>query len=435
MPEIEDQARRNAEAEGATFEISHEFEAAFNEADVVSAAGRWQAPRRRPLAGTAPEVGMLKRAPVGRVGPLLSLLALLAVLLSGCERDPTAPIQPPQPQPDFGRDLAVRVEQAWTGITPGLRGVSVAVLTREDSLYTVAMGLSTPWPGSPSLAPAHRFRVASVSKSFAAALILKLAEEGLLGLDDKLTRHWPDCPVPNADQMTVRQLLSHTTGVFDHLNATVFWSHPSNTASKVWTVEELIEFAVANGPLFSPGYGYAYSNTGFSILEGVVERVLGASFREAIAHYLTGPMGLLDTFHDDASTEIERITGLAENTSSYRYHLSAVGAAGSIVSTPAEIARFGRLVYGGRFLTPASLSNMTQDLGGAAGGQAYGLGTRLWIRSGIPYHGHTGSLMNYRSILMYIPSRDVTVAICTHDVHSNWYSLVYDIFDFVVARL
>jgi len=365
----------------------------------------------------------------------LAPLAFVAVLLSGCERDPTAPIQPPQPPPDFGRDLAVRVEQAWNGITPGLRGVSVAVLTGEDSLYTVAMGLSTPWPGSPSLDSSHRFRAASVSKSVAAALILKMTEEGLLGLDDKLTRHWPDCPVPNADQMTVRQLLSHTAGVFDHLNATVFWSHPSNTASKVWTLEELIQFATANGPLFSPGYGYGYSNTGFCILGGVVERILGVSFREGVAQYLTGPMGLPNTFHDDASTEIARITGLAENHSSYRYHLSAVGAAGSIVSTPAEIARFGRLVYGGRFLGPASVTYMIQDLGGAVGGQAYGLGTRLWTRSGIPYHGHTGSLMNYRSILMYIPSKDLSVAIMTHDVHSNWFSLVYDIFDFVVARL
>ena len=377
---------------------------------------------------------MLKRACVRRVGPL-SLLALVAVILGGCERDPTAPIQPPQPPPDFGRDLAVRVEQAWNGITPGLRGVSVAVLTGKDSLYTVAMGLSTPWPASPALVPSHRFRVASVSKSFAAALILKMAEDGLLGLDDKLTQHWPDCPVPNAGQMTVRQLLSHTAGVFDHLNATVFWSHPSNTASKVWTVEELIQFATDNGPLFSPGNGYAYSNTGFCILGGMVERILGVSFREAVARYLTGPMGLANAFHDDASTENDRIPGLAENTSSYRYHLSAVGAAGSMVSTPAEVARFGRLVYGGRFLGPASVSDMIQNFGGAVGGQAYGLGTRLWTRSGIPYHGHTGSLMNYRSILMYIPSKDLSVAIMTHDVHSNWFSLVYDIFDFVVARL
>lgn len=363
------------------------------------------------------------------------LLVFVAAVLSACDKDPTSPVvKPPPTPPDLGRELAVRVEQAWHNITPGLRGVSVAVLTGHDSLYTAALGISGPWQDSPALHVGHRFRVASVSKSFAAALILKMVEEGLLGLDDKLTDHWPDCPVPNAGAMTIRQLLSHTAGVFDHLNAGVFWSHPSNTASKVWTVEELIQFAVENGPLFGPGAGYAYSNTGFGILGGLVERALGMSFREAVARYLVTPMGLSTTFHDDSSTEIDRIADLAENHSSYRYHLSAVGAAGSVVSTPGDIARFGRLVYGGRFLSPSSVGEMIQNVGGAAGGQAYGLGTRLWTRAGIPYHGHTGSLMGYRSILMYIPSRDVSIAITTHDLHANWFSLVYDIFDFVVDR-
>ncbi len=364
---------------------------------------------------------------------LFSLLAFAAVFLNACERDPTSPSRPPPPPLDLGRELSIRVDQAWRNLTPGLRGVSVAVVTRDDSLYTATMGTSAPWPGSPPLQAGHGFRVASVSKPFLAALILKMEEDGLLRLDDRLTRHWPDCPVPNAGEMTIRQLLSHTAGVFDHLNASVFWNHPSNTASKVWALEELVQFAVDNGSLFPPGSGYSYSNTGFAILGGMVERILGLDFGEALTQHLLTPMGLSNTFHDDFSTESHRISGMAENHWSYRYHLSAVGAGGSLVSTPVDVARFGHLVYGGRYLSSSRVGEMIENIGGAAGGQAYGLGTRLWMRSGIPYHGHTGSLMEYRSILMYIPSRDASIAMSTHDVHANWFALVYDVFDFVVA--
>lgn len=369
----------------------------------------------------------------GRGSLRLALVGAVALLAAACGTEPTAPLGPPTP-PDLAAELADRVQQGWTSLTPGLRGVSVAVVDRHGTLYTATAGASASGVGAPPLSPAHTFRVASVSKPFAAALVLKLVEQGRLGLDDKLTDHWPDAAVPNAASMTIRQLLSHTAGVFDHLNANAFWNDPANTATKVWTLEEIVGFARQNGPLFAPGSSYAYSNTGICILGGVVERVLATSYRQAMGAVVTGPLGLTATFHDDASTAADRIPGLAESNSAYRYHASAACAAGSMVSTPAEVARFGRQVYGARFLAPPTVSEMTRDLGGAVGGQAYGLGTRLWTRSGIPYHGHTGALMDYRSILMYVPWGDLTIAMATHDVHAGWTSLIYHVFDFAVAR-
>ncbi|NJD19918.1 MAG: beta-lactamase family protein [Gemmatimonadetes bacterium] len=361
-------------------------------------------------------------------------LALLALAAASCGEEPTAPVVEPPPPLTPEAALAQRLAQGWTYITPGLRGVSVAVLTRDAKLYTASVGASTPWPGAPALGPAHRFRVASVSKIFAAALILKLAEEGRLSLDDPLTKHWPDCPVPNARTMTIRQLLSHTAGVFDHLNADAFWDDPSFSSAKVWTLDEIVGFAVRGGALFAPGTSYAYSNTGICILGGVVERILGVSYATAVERYLTTPLGLTNSLYDDFSTAANKVPGLAESSAAYSYHPTAACAAGAMVSTPTDMARLARAVYGGRFLSAASTSAMTQNLGKALGGQDYGLGTRLWTRAGTPYHGHTGSLMDYRTIVMYVPSGDLTIAMAANGAHGSWTSLTYDIFDFAVAR-
>lgn len=379
----------------------------------MTAFGRW---RRRARAAT-----------------LRAVLPLLALVLASCGSEPTAPHVPPPP-PAPAEALALRLEQSWTSLTPGLRGVSVAVLTRDGQLYTATVGSSSGAPSAPALAAAHRFRVASVSKIFAATVVLRLAEEGKLRLDDRLTDHWPDAPVPNAGAMTLRQLLSHTAGVYDHLNADAFWNDPANTATKVWTLEEILQFAVRAGPLFAPGSGYAYSNTGFCVLGGVVERVTGMSYAEAVARYVAQPLGLPATFYDDSSSAGAPIPQLAESPSAYRYHASAACAAGAMVSTPTDMVRFGRAVYGGRVLGPVNTSAMTQNLGRAVGGQDYGLGTRLWTRAGLPYHGHTGSLMDYRSILMYVPDGDLTIALAANGAHANWTALVYAIFDWAVAR-
>lgn len=366
-------------------------------------------------------------------GRRLALLALLSLAAASCGGEPTAPaIEPPPLTAEEA--LAQRLAQGWTYITPGLRGVSVAILTRDAKLYTAAVGASTPWPNAPALGPAHRFRVASVSKIFAAALILKLADEGRLSLDDELTDHWPDCPVPNAGTMTIRQLLSHTAGVYDHLNADAFWDDPSFSSTKVWTLDEIVGFAVRGGALFAPGTSYAYSNTGICILGGVVERILGVSYATAVERYLTTPLGLTDSLYDDFSTASNKVPGLAESSAAYSYHPTAACAAGAMVSTPTDMARLARAVYGGRFLSAASTSAMTQNLGKAVGGQDYGLGTRLWTRGGTPYHGHTGSLMDYRTIVMYVPGGDLSIAMAANGAHGSWTSLTYDIFDFAVAR-
>ena len=277
------------------------------------------------------------------------------------------------------------------------------------------------------------FRVASISKPITTALVLQLAQDGFFDLDDAIGEHI-STRLPNANTITIKQLLSHTGGVFDHLNSNRFWSSPEFTPTKVWSTEEIIGFAVDNGPVYSPGRRYSYSNTAFYQLKTLIETYTGRSLTDAYESRVFEPMGLEETLYDDYSTSANQIDGLALNSRSYEYHLTAAGPAGAIASTASEIAAFGRQFYGGRFLSTTLTGQLTENIGGKHNGPGYGLGTRLWNIGGIPHHGHTGALLDYRNILMYVPQADLTIAVHTHDVHSNWYTLVDAIFEFGVQH-
>ncbi len=305
--------------------------------------------------------------------------------------------------------------------TTGILGVSAAVATPEGDLFTSTAGRHSPFSAG-AANPNHRYRMASVSKIFTAALVLRLAEEGRFGLDDKLFAHLPIPGLEYGEDITIRQLLSHTAGVVDHLNSSDFFT--GSWMTRTWTNEDIFAYAVQKGALFQPGTAYAYSNTGFYILGALAEEVTGRPLSEVFQQWIFEPLGLENTLYDDFSNRIAHIPGLAENERAYEYHLSAVGAAGAIVSTPADVARFGRAVYGGSFLSPASLSQMTTDYGFAVGGDHYGLGTRLWDDHGIVHHGHTGALMDYRTILMYVPAKGLCIVLATNEPHSRWYDLV-----------
>jgi CubicO group peptidase (beta-lactamase class C family) len=329
--------------------------------------------------------------------------------------------------------LQMGVEDAIASYAPTLRGISVALIDQDENVYHAFTGYFGGGNNTFPITQHSLFRVASVSKPITTALVLQLAEEGAFELDDFISDHI-ETDLPNADSITIRQLLSHTGGVFDHLNSNRFWSSPQFTATKVWSTDEIIQFAVDNGPVYSPGATYSYSNTAFYQLKTLIEAYSDVPLKQAYHERLFEPLGLNETLYDDFSTMADQIEDLALNSRSYEYHLTTAGPAGAIASTASDIARFGRQFYGGRLLSADLTEQLTVNLGEIHNGPGYGLGTRIWNIGGIPHHGHTGALQDYRNILMYIPEADLTVAIHTHDVHGNWYTLVDAIFEYSVQN-
>ena len=172
-----------------------------------------------------------------------------------------------------------------------LRAVKrVALMTPEDELITTTRGEHSPGGNNP-LDPNYRYRVASVTKSFTATLILRLAEEGYFELDDKLFEYLEIPGLDNGIAITIEHLLTHTSGMGDHLNDGGFYTG-SDWQTRVWEHQDIYDYTVDQGSFFWPGSSYRYSNTGFYVLGALAEAVTGQSLSDLYKSYIFNPLAV-----------------------------------------------------------------------------------------------------------------------------------------------
>ncbi len=320
--------------------------------------------------------------------------------------------------------LELTLTKAWER-SAGIPGVGVAVITAEKDTVFASVGEGNVLNETP-IDENSQFFVASISKTFTAALILRLQDAEMLDIDDLLKDHLVIEGI--SEEITIRHLLTHSSGIYDHFNATGFWSAAVQDPTKVWTNEEILAYSTSLNPSFAAGTDYLYCNTGYFILGMLAAEKTGKTTAQAMKEWVLDPLGLKRTFLDDFSTPTVKLPDLAENTRAYEYHKTLASTAGAMVSTPKEVAKFLEGVYTTDFLTEASKTEMLSPSANNAG---YGLGTWFWTLENVPHYGHTGTLTGYKSIAFHIPSLDVTIAIHANGYASpgaTWWSLVDDIF-------
>jgi len=251
-----------------------------------------------------------------------------------------------------------------------------------------------------TMRPRDRFRVGSVTKTLVATVVLQLAGEGRLALDDPVARWLPGL-VPGGERITVRQLLNHTSGLADYADD-AFVRSLLNDPRRTWAPRELIALATNRPPLFAPGTGFAYSSTGYIALGLIVEAATGRPLAAELHRRVLAPLHLRATSLDAGP----RIAG--RHAHGYtRYHggrhpidITDIGqsfawAAGALVSTTDDIARFYRALLDGRLLRPAQLAAMRPSL--ASDGQRWGLGLVETPHSCGPSWGHGGETLGYET--------------------------------------
>lgn len=312
---------------------------------------------------------------------------------------------------NFQTKLQTALTNAWSG--SGLPGVSVTVSTPDQGMIYASVGIGNVYTSSPIVPATTKYRIASATKNFTAVLIMRLQEAGYFNINDKLSDHITIPGLAYADSMTIVQLLNHTAGVGDFLNESGCGFNSAAVPNKIFTNEEIIGF-INNCPLstFAPGTKYSYSNGGFFVLGMLIEHKLGLSIDVAMQNWIFNPLGLTNTFLDLTSLTTNKIPLLAEGTRAYNYSPTSVKAAGAIVSTTEDMAKFNKAVFGGTYLTTASINALIAP---SAYNSAYGLGTRLYTSSNnVKYHGHTGTILGYESFMYYVPSMNLSVGITTN---------------------
>ena len=296
----------------------------------------------------------------------------------------------------------------------GTPGVTILVAEHGQVVYRHAYGLRDRERRQPA-AVGSRYEIGSITKQFTAAAILQLQEAGKLHLDDTLASYLPK--VPHAGEVTLRQLLSHTSGLPDYLDAV----EADHAIDKPASFDTLIAY-IAGKPLdFPPGSRWSYSNTGYLLAGRVIEVVSGESYRHYIQTHLLDPAGMTHTVtvseegrSPDMAIGYHRAHGQIERAPTIA---ASVGwAAGYLVSTVDDLQRWNQALQGGRIVDAADYASMRTSVHTSQGSAGYGLGLFVDRVDGQPRIGHTGGSLGFTAADEYFPKQAMQVVVLTNFV-------------------
>jgi D-alanyl-D-alanine carboxypeptidase len=333
-------------------------------------------------------------------GAVASVAIGLVVALAGpavgrSDQTPTAAADP------IAQELQAALDDL---VAAGASGVTLRVDTGQRT-YRLASGQSRLKPPQ-RMRPEAKVRVGSITKTFVSTVALQLVGEGRLSLDDTVEQ-WQPGLIPGGAQITVRQLLNHTSGLFNYTNALPI-SEVFTNPLRAYTPQELIALTNGHPLLFAPGTSWSYSNTNYIVAGLVLEQVTQQSMSQLIQQRITRPLRLRNTYLPDSSPDIQgyhargylppALTG-GGYLDVTRLSPTVAWAAGALVSNVDDLRRYFGALLGGRLLRPAQLAEMKDlipvddeyELG-------YGLGLYRSETACGPIWGHDGGIPGYVTI-------------------------------------
>jgi CubicO group peptidase (beta-lactamase class C family) len=309
-----------------------------------------------------------------------------------------------------GTTLDRHIDALMHDYSGNVPGASVLVLRDGAPLVRRSYGMAD-LEAQVAATPQTNYRLASVSKQFTAASILLLAEDGRLHLDDKV-RHWLPTLPHVADPITIRHLLTHTSGLIDYEDV----MDPADTR-QVHDADVLTLLESQDRTYFAPGTGYRYSNSGYALLALIVERASKQRYADFLRERIFRPLGMANTVAYEAgiSEVAQRAFGYSfENHAWVRTDQSTTSAVlgdGGIYSSIDDLARWDAALYDERLLKSASLQQAFTPFTATDDPDVrYGFGWRitgetLW---------HSGETIGFRNVIVRYPKRHMTVIVLTN---------------------
>ena len=280
---------------------------------------------------------------------------------------------------------------------------SVAISHNGEMLYTKTVGFIDVEQGLKANENS-KYRIASVTKTFTTVLIFKAIEENKLKLNQTIDKFFP--AIKNAKRITISNLLNHSSGLPDILNDNSFdWMQPT-------TEQEMIEIISKEGSEFNPGKKTSYSNTNFTVLTYILEKIYQKSYSEILEEKIVRPTGLKNTYFG------KKINVEDNESKSYRHYgwvlqfetdISALMGAAGIVSTAVDLTQFSDALFTGKLISANSLEKM----------KSLKMGLFSVSFAGRTGFGHTGDRDGFRAFFAYFPDSKFSIAFTANGLYRS----------------
>lgn len=367
----------------------------------------------------------------------LQLIVLTALIFSGCSQQPkqlnSVPKVTEQEISERVSDVislddsslaasleAYLIEQKFNGVA--------LVASGNDIILLKGYGLANV-EQQEEMTVNHQFQIASVSKSFVAVSILQLVEAGEITLNQTIDKYFPE--MPNAERITIHQLLTHTSGLYSGDDLTNY--------SQMTTVNEIIAPAFTASNLYyeEPGTYSIYSNLGYDVLGAIIEQVSGQPYEEYVEEHILIPAGMTQSGLNIAGVELEDMAtayngNISEGYEAKVLHPSFGYSSGGIHSTAMDLYKYDRALRSNLLISEESYQLMTQEYT-KLGSKPYGYG--WYINAGVENTvSHTGNLIGWHSMLLRHQEDQVTVILLTNHDESDMY-MAYNLARLVLAEV
>jgi len=311
-----------------------------------------------------------------------------------------------------------------------VRGVSAAIVFDTDSAWVGTSGISH---DTISMKPDMLFSIGSITKNFVAALTLKLVENGTLSLEDSLSRWLPVYPYIDSN-ITIRQLLNHTSGIYMFWNNDDLWDALKKDRNRIWTPEEVLEYI--KEPHFLPGEGWGYSNTNYLLMAMIIEKATSSTLSSELKKYLWESLNLQNYYlwlADSIPKNQAHVFG-----DNFQYgssekdltflprasHESITYGSSGIVTTAVDLAKWCYILFEGNVLSEESMNEMLGfvDFSPQNNMKGYGLGVQLFTNI-IPNDkkaiGHGGGNIGSATYMIYLPEYSVSIVVMVNAFPTN----------------
>jgi|GEM_PF-1656022 len=259
-----------------------------------------------------------------------------------------------------------------------------------------------------------QFAIGSISKQFTSALILRMQERGLLLIGDSLDKYFPD--YPQASKITLKQLMSHTAGVPNYTDDSIFWKFVESVPFV--SLKDIFNFFWHKELDFEPNSKHSYSNSGYILLGALLQNLSGKDYGTLLHDEIFEPLGMKRSLYDetyDYSSEarghgFDRDYGYIRSSD---MSLSWAHAAGGIVSNLEDLRLWNFALDQGTFISKESVALMAKPVN-VPGSGGYGLGLVTAVYKGMELQWHTGGLPGFMSYSMRVPAKSLSITVFTN---------------------